>query len=89
MTADGSVRQQQTAGHAAGGLPGEHLAFSVDQLADWELRDWRTEIERKLEWLLPDSPRAQVLRATLDEITAIQQSRGPGRLTPPPAEEAP
>ncbi len=56
-------------------MPGKAATWTTSQLTDYELRDRRTDLERRLSPLPPDDARAMTLRADLDEIIAEQKSR--------------
>ncbi|HEY1623122.1 MAG TPA: hypothetical protein VGG16_04925 [Streptosporangiaceae bacterium] len=53
--------------------------WTVDQRADWELRDMRETLEHRLGGLPADAARAVQLRAELGAVMAEQRSRGPAR----------
>jgi len=55
--------------------------WTVDQRADWELRDMRQTLEHRLGSLPADAARAVQLRAELGAVKAEQRSRGPARRT--------
>jgi hypothetical protein len=62
-------------------MPGKAAIWNVGQLADFELRDRRAELDRKLGQLPPGNPGADVVRDALQEIIGEQESRTVSRRT--------
>jgi hypothetical protein len=56
-------------------MPGNAAIWNIGQLADFELRDRRAELDRELDQLPPGNPGADVVRHALQEIIGEQESR--------------